>query len=63
MWQGQREKMEEPNINISLSRADGKHLILEACNKKWQTVWDSCHTGRHYYKVQKNKARQYNPQL
>ncbi len=46
-------KMKEPNINISLSRSEGKHYILETCNKKWQTVWNSCHTGRHYYKVQK----------
>jgi len=50
-------KMEEPNINISISRAEGKHLILEACYRKWQTLWDSCHTGRHYYKVQKNIKR------
>ncbi len=46
-------KMKEPNRNISLSRSEGKHFILEACNKKRQTVWDSCHTGRHYYKVQR----------
>ncbi|XP_026126102.1 uncharacterized protein LOC113107658 isoform X1 [Carassius auratus] len=46
-------KMKEPNIKIALSRSEGKHLISEACNRKWQTEWDSCHTGRHYYKVQK----------
>ncbi len=46
-------KMKEPNINISLSRSEGKHFILETCSNKWQTVWNSCHTGRHYYKVQK----------
>ncbi len=47
-------KIKEPNINISLSRSEGTYFILEACNKKWQTGWNSCHTGRHYYKVQKN---------
>jgi len=57
-------KMKEPNINISLSRSERKHLILEVCNKKWQTVWDACPTGRHYCKVQtKHKERQNNSQL
>lgn len=46
-------KMEEPIINISLSRAEGKQLILEACNRKWQTDWDTCHKGRYFYRIQK----------
>ncbi len=50
-------KMKEPNRNISLSRSEGKHFILEACNKKRQTVWDSCHTGRHCYKVQRTTKK------
>lgn len=46
-------KMKEPNINIAISRSEGNHFTSEACNRKWQTDWDSCLTGRHYYKVQK----------
>lgn len=46
-------KMKEPNINIALSRSEGNHFTSEACNRKWQTDWDSCLTGRHFYKVQK----------
>lgn len=35
-------KMNEPILNISLSRPEGKYLILEeACNRKWQTYRDS----------------------
>jgi len=30
--------MKGPNINMSLSRAEGKHFILELCNKKCQLV-------------------------
>lgn len=46
--------MDEPSFNILISRSEGKHLILEACNRKWQTFQDSCQTGQHFHKVQKS---------
>lgn len=45
--------MDEPSINISLSRSEGKHLILEACDRKWQTIWESCQKGQHFHRVQR----------
>ncbi len=44
--------MDVSSKNIALSRTEGKQLILNACNIVWQIYWDSCHTGRHYHKVQ-----------
>ncbi len=46
--------MDVSSTTIALSRIEGKQLILNACNIVWQIYWDSCHTGRHYHKVQRS---------
>ena len=55
-------KLNFPNITAALSRMEGKSIIKEACNQKWQMNWNECKTGRHLYNIHKT-VRQSNMTL
>ncbi len=44
--------LNNPSISVSLSRMEGKSIIKEACNWKWQGNWNDCKTGRQFYNIQ-----------
>ncbi len=43
--------LNNPTISVSLSRMEGKSIIKEACNWKWQGNWNDCKTGRQFYNI------------
>jgi len=49
-------KLNIPTITVALSRMEGKSIIEEACNQKWQRKWDECKTGRHFYNLHNKKT-------
>lgn len=42
----------DTDINIKLSRSQGKSIVWKETNKKWQQQWDQEAKGRHLYDIQ-----------
>ena len=46
-------KLNNVDIEIPLSRTEGKAIIKKYVGKVWQEYWDLQDTGRHLYKIQR----------
>lgn len=46
-------KKEDVEVNIKLSKSEGKGIVWRSVNQQWQQSWDNATKGRHLYEIQR----------